>query len=161
MNAFFTIILLMQPASVPTTQPAAPPPANMIGDAKGQTIHRGAPFLLSETADLDTVMKKAVEHHDKTVKVSGEVSAVCRKKGCWMVLKGKTPGHSARITFANYSFFVPLDSAGANATVEGRIEVKKMGDAERKHLADDAGKPVDSIPAQEVRLVATAVEIRR
>ena len=78
-----------------------------------------------------------------------------------MVLKGEKPNHSARITFANYSFFVPLDSAGAKAVVEGRVQVKTMGEAERKHLADDAGKPVESIPAQEVRLIATAVELRR
>ena len=161
MQALFTVILLMQPASAPTTQPAVPPASNVMGDAKGQTIHRGVPFEIAEATDFDSFMAKAADHHDSKVRVTGEVAAVCRKKGCWMVLKGKKPGNSARITFANYSFFVPLDSAGSKATVEGRISVKKLGDAERKHLADDAGKPVDAIPTQEVRLVATAVELRR
>ena len=80
MHTLFTIILLMQPASAPTTQPATPPPSNVMGDAQGQVIHRGAPFLINEVTDFDTVMAKAAEHHDQTVRVSGTVGTVCRKK---------------------------------------------------------------------------------
>ena len=161
MHALFTVILLMQPASAPTTQPATPPPSNVMGQEKGQVIHRGAPFQIKDVTDFDTMLAKAAEHHNKTVRVSGKVDTVCKKKGCWMFLKGQKGDKSARITFANYSFFVPLDAAGSDAIVEGQVQVTTMGEAERKHLADDAGKPVESIPAQEVRLIATAVELRR
>ena len=67
----------------------------------------------------------------------------------------------ARITFKDYGFFVPLDSAGSAAIVEGEVQVKTLTEAERKHLAEDAGKTVDAIPAHEIRLVATGVELTR
>ena len=36
-----------------------------------------------------------------------------------------------------------------------------LSEAERKHLADDAGSTVDQIPGHELRLVATALEVRK
>ena len=63
---------------------------------------------------------------DKTVLVEGNVRQACTRKGCWMELS-EGPGAAApgcRVTFKDYGFFVPTDSAGAKATVEGSVKVK-------------------------------------
>ena len=110
---------------------------------------------------MDELYKKAETIGDKTIKVSGDIVNVCRKKGCWMTLGGKNKTARARITFKNYAFFVPLDSAGASAIVEGKLELKSMSTAERQHLADDAGKSIDDIPKHELRIMASGVKLTR
>lgn len=154
------IAALLSPASQPASQPAAAQPAAKMADAQG-ALHRGAAFTLTEKdrITLDAVAAKAADMAGKTVQVSGTVKSACVKKGCWMVLAGEKA--RARITFKDYGFFVPLDSAGSSAIVEGAVEVKTLSEAERKHLAEDAGKTIDAIPEHELRLVATGVELTR
>ena len=150
------LVALLAPASQPAT-----PAANAVKMADSATLHRGAPFTLTakDRITLDAVADKAPEMAGKTVQVSGTVKSACLKKGCWMVLAGEKA--KARITFKDYGFFVPLDSAGSTAIVEGKVEVKTLSEAERKHLAEDAGKTIDAIPAHELRLEATGVELTR
>ena len=50
---------------------------------------------------------------------------------------------------------------GGTASIEGVVELKTMSEAERAHLADDAGKKIDEIPKNEVRIMASAVEVNR
>lgn len=102
----------------------------------------------------------------QTVTVSGKVRRACSRKGCWMELadqvEGAAPG--CRVTFKDYGFFVPKDSAGASATVEGVVQVKRLPRSRVVHLeaegAQFAHKNEDG-SANEVQLVATGVELRR
>jgi hypothetical protein len=68
------------------------------------------------------------------------------------------------VTFKDYGFFVPLDSAGSTAKVQGTVEVKTVAATEVEHLESEgakfAGKQPDGT-AREVRMVATGVELRR
>lgn len=155
----FETLALLAALLSPASQPAAAPTAVKMADHA--VLHRGAAFTLTEKdrTTLDAVAAKAPEMAGKTVQVTGTVKSACAKKGCWMILAGDTA--RARITFKDYGFFVPLDAAGADAIVEGAVEVKTLSDAERAHLAEDAGKKVDEIPQHELRLVATAVELKR
>lgn len=166
------VAILMQPASAPTSAPTSQPakaPASQptkaspaaTTSADGKTIHRGAAFQLNESMTMDALAAKSADFDGKTVKVTGTITNVCLKKGCWMVLGGKDKTARARVTFKNYAFFVPLDSAGANAIVEGVVELKVMSEAERQHLADDAGKKLADIPKHEMRLMASGVALSR
>ena len=96
------------------------------------------------------------------MKTEGVVSAVCQEKGCWMVLK--SGDQSVRVTFKNYGFFVPIDSAGATAVMEGVFSVKTIPEAKAKHYAGETpdGKP-DAIRGdqKELSLVASGVELTR
>lgn len=148
------IAALFQPAGSQPVAPASEAPA-----ADG-VIHRGAAFTLQDSITLDEIAKDPAAFAGKTVKVSGKIGSVCKKKGCWMTLNGQTPAAVARVVFKDYGFFVPLDSQGKLATLEGVVEAKMLDEAERKHLAEDAQKPVEEIPAAELRLVAAGVEIR-
>jgi NAD-dependent DNA ligase len=135
--------------------------ANKATPKTWKALHRGAPFTQNKSITMDEMTKGAEALAGQTILVTGTISNVCRKKGCWMVLGGENETARARVTFKGYSFFVPLDSAGAKCTVEGVVELKVMSEAERKHLADDAGKDVKEIPKHELRLIASGVALAR
>lgn len=151
-----SVFVLLAPASQPTSQPAGNPDMG-----KKSVVHRGAPFKLDEQMTMDELTKDPKAYAGKTVKVSGKIATVCKKKGCWLTLAGMDKTSRARITMKDYGFFVPRDSKGHAAIVEGKVEVKTLSEAERKHLADDAGKKVSEIPENELRIVATGVEVRK
>ena len=80
-------------------------------------------------------------------------------KGCWMQLE---PG--VRVTFKDYGFFVPLDSAGSTARVEGTVQVRVVPGPEVQHLESEGAKFASKEPdgtAREIRMVATGVELWR
>ncbi len=68
------------------------------------------------------------------------------------------------MTFKDYGFFVPTDSAGSKARVEARVESKLIKPELVAHLeqegANFANKSADG-SAREVRLVASGVELWR
>jgi hypothetical protein len=156
-----------QPTSPPTSQPTSMPAShlqgtrpNTMGDAA--VAHRGAPFALAGAAiSLDEVVAAPDQFAGKAIKVSGTIGTVCQAKGCWMSLAGTRPGATARVTFKDYAFFAPKDAKGAQATLEGTIEVKHLSEGERAHLAEDARASIDTVPKVELRLQATALEVRR
>lgn len=144
-----------QPAA---TQPAKAPANNTMGAAA--SVHRGAPFTVKEQITLDAIAKAPDQFKGKTVKVAGKVAAVCKKKGCWLTLAGSDSTARARVVFKDYAFFAPMDCENKLAILEGTVEAKTLGEAERKHLAEDAKKPLSEIPKAELRLIATGIEIR-
>ena len=67
-------------------------------------------------------------------------------KGCWM--RVEMPGEeTVMVRFKDYGFFVPKDIAGKRVLVEGKAFVSEVDEAERRHMAEDAGKP-DSLIAK-------------
>ena len=67
-------------------------------------------------------------------------------------------GDGMRVTFKDYGFFVPTDSAGAKARVAGTLKVSTLSAEEVAHLKSE-GAQVKS--GREVQLVASGVELRR
>jgi hypothetical protein len=98
---------------------------------------------------------------DKTelnCKVSGEIEAVCQKKGCWMDIKNPN-GESIRITFKDYGFFMPKDASGKKAIMQGIAKVEETSVADLQEYAKDAGKAeaeVKAITAPKKELVFEA-----
>jgi hypothetical protein len=123
-------------------------------------IKRGAAISQGEPISLDDVASDPERFANKEVLVTGEISAVCQAKGCWMTLAGSKPTSRARVTFKDYAFFAPKDAKGKRVTLEGQVKVKVMSDAERQHLAEDGRVSVDQIPKAELRLVAKGIEIK-
>jgi hypothetical protein len=70
--------------------------------------------------------------------VQAKVDKVCQSKGCWFAVKEQ--GQEIRVTFKGYSFFVPKDSAGTQAVMQGKIFEKEISAAEARHYAKDEGK---------------------
>lgn len=121
----------------------------------------GAGVELSKATPLGTVAKKVRELHGRPVRVDGFLKDVCRKKGCWTVLRdGKT---EVRVKFRDYSFFVPRDASGRRAIVQGIVSEKTISEAEARHYAEESGKPEEAKkikgPQKIMAFMATGVEI--
>lgn len=126
----------------------------------------GAPLGKSPPTTLAEVLKAPDKFADQTVTVEGEVRRACTRKGCWMELgesqDAASPG--CRVTFKDYGFFVPIDSAGSKARVEAKVESKVVKPSMVTHLEEEGAKFAAKEPdgsAREVRLVATGVEMWR
>lgn len=104
----------------------------------------------------------AIAHVDSTpAKVTGVVTTVCQKKGCWMTMD-VGHGESMRITFKDYGFFVPKDCAGKTVVIEGMAYRQVTPVEELRHYAEDEGKSAEEIaaitqPKVELRFVARGV----
>lgn len=144
-----------------SAQPAAATakPANAV-------LRVGAPIASQRKERLAAVLKDPSAFAGQTFVVEGNVRRACSRKGCWMELAADaTAGApSCRVTFKDYAFFVPTDSAGRMAKVEGTLEVVKLKARHVEHLAEEGATFKDKAPdgsAEEVRFVATGVELRR
>ena len=98
--------------------------------------------------DAIDAMQFIADNQDKdsiSIKLSGEITSVCQMKGCWMTMN--VGDEELRITFKDYGFFVPKNSSGNEAIIEGVLH-KKLVDVEiLKHYAADAGQSEEEIEA--------------
>jgi hypothetical protein len=71
---------------------------------------------------------------------------------------------SCRVTFEDYGFFVPTDSAGSRARLEGVMNVRRLEPGLVSHLEAEGASFPKKDPdgsAEEARFVATGVELSR
>lgn len=143
--------------------PAAQPAAAADKPAPGEVQRFGASINPGREAPLAELLKEPASFKDADVITTGTVRRACSRKGCWMELaQGEDPG--CRVTFKDYGFFVPKDSAGAQARVQGRIETQEIPPGRVRHLEAEGAQFVAKKPdgsATEVTLIATAVELTR
>ena len=127
------------------------------------TMTRGEKLKGAEQVELAKLLASPTEFEGKTVAVEAKIRKACEKKGCWMELAGTEKGPGVRVTFKDYGFFVPLDSAGSTAKVEGVVKVAMLDDAKAKHYeAEGATVPKGKDGKyREVQLVAVGVELRK
>ena len=139
-------------------QQAAAPAA-----ATGATLVRGEKLKGAQAVELTKLLASPSDFDGKTVAGEAKVRKACEKKGCWMELAGADNGPGVRVTFKDYGFFVPLDSAGSTAKVEGVVKVAMLDDARAKHYeAEGATVPKGKDGKyREVQLVAVGVELRK
>ncbi|HZA51075.1 MAG TPA: DUF4920 domain-containing protein [Myxococcaceae bacterium] len=132
-------------------------------DSQGWLLVRGEKLKGAPAVTLEHLVQKPEAHAGKTVFVEGKVRRACTKKGCWMELARSERGAGVRVTFKDYGFFVPLDSAGSTARVEGVVKVAELSDERAKHYESEGAivpRGKDGKP-REVQLVASGVELRR
>lgn len=115
---------------------------------------------------LSKVLDDPDGYRDRTVTIEGRVRRNCTVKGCWMELaEGMQPDlQGCRVTFKDYGFFVPLDSAGSRAAVQGSVHTQVVSAGEVEHLEREGATFAHKQPdgtAREVRIVATGVELVR
>jgi hypothetical protein len=79
-------------------------------------------------------------------KMKSSVNAACKKKGCWMKVD-MADANDMRVRFKDYGFFVPLDSEGSEAIIEGIAYKDTVAVDELRHYAEDAGKTEEEIAA--------------
>jgi hypothetical protein len=114
---------------------------------------------VGEPKPLATIVAASEQYAGQQVHAKATVSQVCRKKGCFLVAQD---GEAvARVTFVDYSFFVPTDSGGKDVTIVGTFNRKVITEAQARHFAEDAGDDPAKIsgPREEYSIVATSVVI--
>lgn len=132
--------------------------------ASEPSLTRGAKLSGSQSVEIAKLMASPSDFEGKTVTVEAKVRKACEKKGCWMELTGvDAKGPGIRVTFKDYGFFVPLDSAGSIAKVEGVVKVAELAEARAKHYIDEGATVPQGKDGKyrEVQLVATGVELRK
>ena len=128
-----------------------------------ETVRRGTEFGDSPRVDLKAVLSAPEVHIGRSVIVVGKVDKVCQMKGCWLELMPPDESRGVRVTFENYGFFVPKDSMGWTARLEGEFIREELSKGEVDHLVDE-GATLARRPdrtAAEVSFVARAVELRK
>lgn len=98
------------------------------------------------------------------VKFEAPINAVCASKGCWMRLDIGDE-EQVFVKFKDYGFFVPTDTDGGNAIVEGKAYLEEVSVNELRHMAEDAGMSKDEVaaitkPERELRFMADGVLIK-
>jgi hypothetical protein len=126
----------------------------------------GAPVSAGAAQPISTLLANPDALSGKTVLVEGKVRAACTRRGCWMELSPgmEKGGPGCRVTFKDYGFFVPTDSQGADARVEGVVAVRTVPAGDVAHYESEGGSFPGKQPdgtAREVRIVATGVELRK
>ena len=151
-------------AAPPTAVPTAAAPASGAASAAAKTF--GAPISPGPVLSLADVLVAPERFRDQAITVEGHVRSACTRRGCWMEVAQsadpKLPG--CRVTFKDYGFFVPTDSAGAQAKVQGTFGVNTLPPERVAHLESEGGQFPHKNPdgsVDELRLVASGVELWR
>ena len=151
-------------AAVPAAPaPEAKPKVEPLKASPGTTLY-GAKLTEGKPIAIAEILKAPADHKDKQILVNGTVRKICQKKGCWMEMADSSdaslPG--CRVMFKDYGFFVPMDAGGAQAKLEGTIEIHTLEKETVAHLESDGGvvanKQADGT-AQEIRFIASGVEL--
>lgn len=121
----------------------------------------GKAILLKKSLSLAEVLKNPEKHKDQKLLLEGKISDVCQLKGCWLMLS--EGDRSIRIKFEGYSFFVPKDSRGKKARVEGRLLRETLSEEIARHYAEEQSVKTDLSqirgPRRVVTFEASGVEI--
>lgn len=111
----------------------------------------GAPTTPANAITYDALVMKMKDRDSLKTKVTGKVSEVCQKKGCWMTLVPDQPGAAPmRVTFKDYAFFMPKDLSGKRVVVDGIARIETTAVDVLRHYAEDAGKTKAEIEAIKV-----------
>lgn len=132
--------------------------------AGDDVVTRGAAISAdTKTVPLAKVLETPDEFTKSAIIVEGVVETACQNRGCWMQVVPEAGQSGMRVTFKDYGFFVPKESKGLKARMEGVVAVKKLSNDEAQHLADEGAKlnrDADGT-AREISFVATGVELRK
>ena len=141
-------------------------PKAVMAPAANQKKLYGAAISARPSEELARVLKEPERFAGKELVVSGHVRRACSRMGCWIELAaGSDPETPAcRVFFHGHGFLVPTDSAGSEARVEGRLEVKTVSAGHAAHLEEEGARVPNKAAdgsAREVRLLARGVELYR
>jgi hypothetical protein len=120
----------------------------------------GAP--MSDTGNAVTLrelVSNDAQYLGREVLLSTRIAKVCQKKGCFFIAQDGDA--VARITFKDYSFFIPTDSTGKEVTLAGTFTRQQLNGAKARHYYEDLGEAPPETPGTslEYQVVATSVRI--
>jgi hypothetical protein len=117
----------------------------------------GAPLPASPAPVSLRAALAAHRGSNEPVVIETEVVKVCQKKGCFFIARD---GEAvARVSFVDYSFFVPTDSAGKKVLLAGVLHQQELTEEQAEHLSGDLGEKGAVDAGLEFTIVASSVQI--
>lgn len=129
-------------------------------------LKRGTPLSNeAKKVALAKVLAEPDKYKSQNLQVEGVIVRSCKMEGCWLELAPDAKSKSVRVNMKDHSFFVPLDSAGAKAKVQGTVAVKNLTKAQVDHMIEEDGAKFDNRNADgtvtEISFTATGVELTK
>jgi len=81
----------------------------------------GDEITLTKSTSIESIVINPNESTGKEFLISGVMTQVCQKKGCWMDVKDGE--NSLNIRFKDYAFFMPKDGAGRKVKAQGIFNI--------------------------------------
>lgn len=125
----------------PDLEPSAPatveePASKSLNDEDVSDTHFGAAFTLPEGMPAHTALSNPQDYTGKTIRLTGTITDVCQKKGCWMVIEDN--GLHMRVLMKDHAFAVAKDASGKSCDIEGIIIGKEENPEETEHYASES-----------------------
>lgn len=125
---------------------------------EGESV--GEPIEPQEIVAFSVVDATPTDFFDRTVLVEATVTAVCKKKGCWMQVEDE--GRTAMVRWESgcggqYTF--PEAAIGKRVIVQGSFYPKTISEADADHIKEEAGGELD-IELEGYEFNASAVLIK-
>lgn len=150
--AIFSFLLLFAACAQKTDQQTTADKTAYNYESYGEAIT--ADDALTPAKFLAEMEGKSSAH----MKLAAKIDECCQAKGCWMQLNMDN-GEQLMVRFKDYGFFVPTDSEGKTAIIEGEAFLDTVSVEELQHYAADAGKSekeINAITEPEYTLAFTA-----
>jgi hypothetical protein len=125
--------------------------------ATHETFGAAMPAAVDSVA-LSALVANYQDYADSSVVVEARVAKVCQKKGCFFIARdGAT---TVRVSFKDYSFFVPTDISGREVTLAGELRQVELTKKQAEHLEADLGAADAAVkPGPQFEIVATSVRV--
>jgi len=111
----------------------------------------------SEAISSDELVEKLAGKDSLFVTLEGTIKAACQAKGCWMTMDAGD--QELFVKFKDYGFFVPMNSADHQATIQGWAYADTVSVKDQIEYAKDAEaseEEIASITEPEVKLTFMA-----
>lgn len=113
----------------------------------------GTPMPEGEAMPVTALIANAEQHSGHAMKLSGRITQVCQKTGCWIMLDAGGTGIRVK---TGHEFFVPKDASGS-AIVYGTLKPVELSDEQARHFKDDGSAAAK--PGREWQILATSIVI--
>ena len=101
----------------------------------------------SKLVAISKLLANPSEFKDKTITVSGEITEVCKKKGCWMKFASDAESQDLRIKVKDDVMVFPVSARGKTGYATGVLTERKLTLeqtwAHFAHIAEEQGTKFD------------------
>ena len=106
-------------------------------------VHYGGAFKVAEaeTLPVTKVLADPAAYNNKVLRLSGKVTDVCAKKGCWLTFGDKKSEQDVFVKFVDPSEgkLVPVKATGHAIVAEGTFKMSTISEAFARELVMDSG----------------------
>lgn len=82
----------------------------------------GMGLTLNRATSISDILSNPEKYWEERVLVKGAAVGVCKKRGCWVVVKGEKENESIRVKVTDGEIVFPLSCLGSEISVEGILE---------------------------------------